>query len=419
MTADRRYQVIEETRMVRALVTECWPHEALFGDAEGLNATARRVLDRWVAQGLPCREEEGRRWFDPSQVLNFMKSVGDRVWPCGIAAGRRAVRDFQRGRPAPATPVHSPVRFEVELRRSFNLSKSAPGSQVRLRIPVPYEDPTQRGVEVELLEPAQPLQVQRAPGRLEVKVTVPQEREAVALAVRARFTASCQTVEVDPARMTPYDMGDPEVQLYTRPLEGFIRVSPRVVALAESLAGHTRDPWTALNAFWRFFFDRMKLGSLHPDELDPQDPLGDLVGGAWVDCFAGSALLVGLCRARGIPARLVGGLCLDVDAPTNHWWAEILLPPYGWFPVDLMSWELAGGDLRQTRWSHHYFGKLDYRMKTECLPRIFVGPVGVTRPAAWYVLTTREHDVTEMAYCGIPDGILFVDRVRLTELGQP
>jgi transglutaminase-like putative cysteine protease len=416
MNTDGRYQVIEEERMVQALVTECWPHEALFGDAEGLRATARRVLERWVGQGLSCRTQGGRRYFDPSQVLNFMKgAAGDRVWPCGIAAGRRAVRDFQRGRPAPTTPLHSPARFQVELRRTFNLSKSAPGSIARLRIPVPYEADSQRGVEVELVEPTHPLDVQRAPGRLEVKVRVPEARTA-AVAIRTRFTAFCQTVTVDPSRLTAYDRSDPEVALYTRPVEGFIRVTPRVLALAASLAGDAPDAWTALAAFWRFFFDRMMLGALHPDDLDPQDPLGDLVGGAWIDCFAGSALLVGLCRARGIPARLVGGLCLDVDAPTNHWWAEVLLPPYGWFPVDLMSWELAGGDLAQTRWSHHFFGNLDYRMKTECLPRIFVGPVGVTRPPAWYVLTTRDNEITEMAYCGIPDGVLYTDRVHLTEL---
>ncbi len=412
------YRVVDEERTVGALVTECWPHEPLFGDAEGLHATARRVLAGWVGQGLPFRSEGGRRFFDPGEVFNFMKTAatvhGDRVWPCGIAAGRRAVRDFKRGRPAPATKVHAPMRFVIDLRREFDLQANAPGSIVRLRIPVPYEDRTQREIETEVVEAAG--EVQRAPGRVEVRMPVPDSRTA-AISVRVRFTAFCETVAVDPARLAAYDRNDPEVELYTRPVEGFVRVSPRITALAERLAGPAAGPWQALRAFWGFFFQQMKLGHLHPDAIGPEDPLGAVLDQPWVDCFAGSALLVGLCRARGIPARLVGGLCLDVDAPTNHYWAEVLLPPFGWFPIDLLSWELAGGDLAQTEWSHHYFGNLDYRMKTECLPRTFVGAVGVARPPAWYVLTTRDGVKTEMEYRGVePDRLLYRDTVRLTEL---
>jgi hypothetical protein len=408
------YQVVDEEGMVGALVTECWPHEPLFGDRDGLRATARRVLERWIDRGLPFRVEGDRRFFDPGQVFNFMKTVGDRVWPCGVAAGRRAVREFKRGRGAPATAVHSPARFEIHLRRDFNLADSPPGTPVRLRVPVPYEDPTQRDIDVELVEPGAGAEVHRAPGRLEVRTTVAASRTA-AVAVKVRFTAFCQTVVVDPARLQPYDRADPEVELYTRPGEGLVQVSDRIAALAATLTGK-QGPWEALHVFWAFFFERLKLGNLHPDALALDDPLGSVLDQPFVDCYAGSALIVGLCRARGIPARMVGGLCLDVDAPTNHFWAEVLLPPYGWFPIDLMSWELAAGDLGQTEWSRHFYGNLDYRLKSECLPRIFVGPVGVKLPPAWYVLTHREAEVTEMDYRGLPDRSLFRDRVRLVEL---
>src|SRR5207245_1587955 len=85
--------------------------------------------------------------------------------------------------------------------------------------------------------------------------------------------------------------------LYTRPGEGFIRVSDRVAAKAHELAGDA-NPWEALGRFWEFFFRTLKLGSSHPDELDREDPLGALLDGGWVDCVAGSALLIPVCGNR-------------------------------------------------------------------------------------------------------------------------
>ena len=103
----------------------------------------------------------------------------------------------------------------------------------------------------------------------------------------------------------------------------------------------------------------MSSGRIHHDELDPDDPLGSIAGRGWFDCLAGSSLLAGLCRARGIPARVVNGFTLYEMIPSNHFWTEVLLPPFGWVPFDLGSWELAAGDRDDRRWSEHYFGRLD------------------------------------------------------------
>jgi hypothetical protein len=111
LAADR-YQAVDEEQMVRVLVNDCWHHEPLFADAAGLEGMARRVLDRWVGQGLPTRYEQGRR-----------------VWPLGIAAFRREVRTFKRGRETLGRAVHSPARFLVKPRRQFNVESYPPGSR--------------------------------------------------------------------------------------------------------------------------------------------------------------------------------------------------------------------------------------------------------------------------------------------------
>jgi hypothetical protein len=386
-----------------------------------LRSLARHVLARWVSQGLPFRTVNGVRCFDPRQVFNFMKTAslatGDPTWLASIAASRRAARLFDRGREPPAHGLHSATRFLVELRREFNLAGHRRGSLVRLRTPLPFEHRTQPEIDVSIATSLSGATFSRAPGRLEVRGEL-SEGPIVSVDVQTRVTSLCETVTVDPERLVPPDAADPEVALHLRPNEGLIRVTDAIVHLSREIAGDARNAWDCIRLLWRFLFEHMKLGHLNPQALSGTDPLRDLVRGGWFDCYAGSALLVALCRALNIPARMIGGCCLDPDSPALHYWVEVLLPPYGWFPVDLITWDLAGGRI-DDKWSSYYFGRVDHRLKTECLPRIFVGPVGVPRPSAWYLLVERHGDTTEIAYYGLPDVLLYRDRLRVTELDEP
>ena len=50
------------------------------------------------------------------------------------------------------------------------------------------------------------------------------------------------------------------------------------------------------------------------------------------------------------------------------------------------SWQLAGGRLEEVKWSCYYRGRLDLRMKTECLPHVVIGIPGVRVPRSWYMV---------------------------------
>jgi transglutaminase-like putative cysteine protease len=57
------------------------------------------------------------------------------------------------------------------------------------------------------------------------------------------------------------------------------------------------------------------------------------------NCTDFHALFIGLCRARGIPARFEIGFSLPTDAPAGeisgyHCWADCQAADYGWIPVD-------------------------------------------------------------------------------------
>jgi transglutaminase-like putative cysteine protease len=45
-------------------------------------------------------------------------------------------------------------------------------------------------------------------------------------------------------------------------------------------------------------------------------------------------LLIGLCRARKIPARYVSGYLATEAASATHAWVEVFLPGYGWRGLD-------------------------------------------------------------------------------------
>jgi hypothetical protein len=173
-----------------------------------------------------------------------------------------------------------------------------------------------------------------------------------------------------------------------------------VTALAEELAGHVADPGDAVRAFWDHLMDRMRCGAVHYHDIDMARPMDWQLDHGWYDCETGAALLVSLCRARGIPARMVSGYMLYPPAPTYHFWAEIWLGD--WVPFDLLSWDLSGGG-RDPAWRNIFAGALDYRMPVQRLPRHFVGPMSVRLPPRWHILASA-----------LPEGI----RIGVHDMGS-
>ena len=179
-----------------------------------------------------------------------------------------------------------------------------------------------------------------------------------------------------------------ERALYTRPVEGLVRVTPRVRALADRLAGTDAGPGRQVAGFLDFLDRELCQGALAHYQMSPEAP-GDLVlDDGWYDCLAGSALLASLCRARSIPARLVGGYGLYSAASGAHNWIEIWLEGSGWVPFDLTSLELGQGEGGHN-WRELFLGRLDHRMVVERLPRQFAGPGSLRLPSAWHLLARR------------------------------
>ena len=143
--------------------------------------------------------------------------------------------------------------------------------------------------------------------------------------------------------------------------EKHMEVTPTIQKIADDLAGNEKNPVVQA----RKFFDYVIAKSDHYSKFG-STPQGKCWGSA-SECLLGTgdcctdqhALFIALCRARGIPCRLIYGSRLnpknegkDHD-PGYRCWPKFYAPGLGWVPLDVSSGDTAGD--RAAEW----FGGLD------------------------------------------------------------
>jgi hypothetical protein len=160
--------------------------------------------------------------------------------------------------------------------------------------------------------------------------------------------------------------------------------------------------------------DELICGAVHYDQIPAEGPCDWIVQTGWYDCQLGSALFVALCRARGIPARVIGGHVLYRRAPTNHYWVEVWLEEKGWTPFDFLSWDLSLGG-RDLQWRDHFYGQIDNRMVTQVLPFEFTGAVGVALPNVWHILQTVKGSGVAISLGAVNTEPLYSDIVSISD----
>lgn len=405
---DPRYRTIDAQRTVDYLLLAGWAFEMANGQEVESRRAAVAALDRLVDLGLPHGGTPTERTFDPVEVLNFVKWAGlegqDAFWFTRfVATGRRLVATF-----GTESGLREPVPVSVTLRRTFNVATTDPSKPLRLRLPMPIEDAQLRDLLVENVE-ADGLECRISADRccIEARGPVPAAKMVV-LSARFAFTSRGGA-----------PLPDEDLTRYLRPAEGLIQVTPAVQALADRLAKGAATDRAAVSRFWDFFLDHLICGAVHYDQVDAAPAATDWVlQTGWFDCTLGVALLVALCRAKGIPARVVSGYLLYPAAPTYHFWAEIWLDGGGWSPYDLLAWDLSAGG-RDPAWRDCFAGRLEPRMKTQSLPVQFTGAPGVPFPSAWHMLTRRTAAGAETGFHALDNGALvYRDEIEVITLDR-
>ena len=152
--------------------------------------------------------------------------------------------------------------------------------------------------------------------------------------------------------------------------EVHMEVSPAIKKIANDLAGKEQNPVVQA----RMFFDYVIDHSEHYSKSGSA-PKGKCLGDA-MECLAGTGdcctdqhgLFIALCRARGIPCRLMFGSRLKPEnigkdhEPGYRCWPNFYAPGLGWVPLDISSGDAVSGAAAWTAaWgkSDNWFGGLD------------------------------------------------------------
>lgn len=151
-------------------------------------------------------------------------------------------------------------------------------------------------------------------------------------------------------------------------------------------------------------------GMVHYDQVNADAPGDWVLNAGWYDCQLGSALFASMCRAQGIPARILSGHMLYRLAPGFHYWAEVWIDELGWTPFDLLTWDLSKGG-RDLAWRNCFVGKIDYRMVTQCFPLAFTGPMSVRFPPAWHLINAPFDGGMEINFTELDGKLIYCDRV--------
>jgi hypothetical protein len=122
-----------------------------------------------------------------------------------------------------------------------------------------------------------------------------------------------------------------DVSIYLKPEEMIESDHPDLVSLSDSIAVGSSDLWEAA----------CRISNWVADNID-----GSLQGGSALEtfylgngaCGSQSMLMAALCRAAGIPARVVWGCMYTPEyggSFGHHGWNEVYMGESGWIPVDV------------------------------------------------------------------------------------
>ncbi|MDH5532612.1 MAG: transglutaminase-like domain-containing protein [Candidatus Bathyarchaeota archaeon] len=142
---------------------------------------------------------------------------------------------------------------------------------------------------------------------------------------------------VDSSLVGTYDEDSVIYHEHTAPEELIESNHTLIVSTAENVVGEEENPREMALRIYDFVVDRLTYEA-QSEEMGALWALQNRRG----DCSEHSYLFVALCRAVGIPSRVVTGFAFSTyieSSSEGHMWTEYYLENYGWVPTDL-SWSL-------------------------------------------------------------------------------
>lgn len=182
-----------------------------------------------------------------------------------------------------------------------------------------------------------------------------QEGKDITITRHFKFFAYETCFNIEPSKVGKYNTDDPLYKYYTRTQE-FMELTPEVIDLAKIIIGKETNPYFQAKAIYTWCIENIDY--VYPPNRGIRFCLPRRTG----DCGSYSLIFTSLCRAVGIPARVVNGHWCCKQKKNYHVWNEFYLPNYGWIPADATDGRIVRdtpeklpgkGDM------YYYFGNLD------------------------------------------------------------
>jgi hypothetical protein len=247
-----------------------------------------------------------------------------------------------------SNPQHYAIQYTVVIQnRGFS------PSDIRLYLPMPGEWESQRALSFGEITPRPQYQTvdENAGGGMvywQLK-GAPKTDTSQVFILPFELTAYETNTSIDPAAVQAYQTGTSDYKLYTRS-EKYIEVNdPKIMQLADEIAGDETNLYLLARKFYDYILDTKKYQLLEQGLNGAKFILENGYG----ECGDYSALFIALSRAKGIPARPVIGYWAISGNEQTHVWAEFYLEGIGWIPVDATIGQQSSAKRA------YYFGNMD------------------------------------------------------------
>ncbi len=152
--------------------------------------------------------------------------------------------------------------------------------------------------------------------------TVEKEGEGVVLRIR-------RVVPPDGAATRPLSNPTPEIAPFLAPSSALQSDDPAIVKAAEEAVGPEKDAWKAAQAIERWVDKNLANKNMGVGFASALEVCRNREG----DCTEHAVLVAALCRAAGIPARVVMGLEYLMGIWGGHAWSEVWVAGH-WYAID-------------------------------------------------------------------------------------
>ena len=346
------------------------------------NSTIFAWLDSPNTEKIMC-DGEYRYFLDATANFRFRNSTLLRGFSesLGLNPLYDSLAPIVWGNASAAGPYFNPGTYEV--RGSMDLQRSLlpQNGTLQLWIPTPVNTMSQRNISVDVTPSQYVVQwpdFGNDMGMIYMEIPMEGMTADLNVSVVYTFTTYQQDFVVDPSNVGAYDRSSAEYLKYTAST-GNTLITPEISALGHAIVGNESNPY--LKA--RLIYDYVVKNYLYSHV--PHLTLNTLgipesvyvYEHGYGDCGAQSIFFSALCRSVDVPARSCGGFQMIPGFSGPHFWAEFMLPNYGWLPADVTvaetaDWTYNQSEQNMTEFKAFFFGHLD--------PYRFVIQVDVDEP---------------------------------------